>query len=423
MVMSRFTWFVALWVLCPAALLAQSLPPYVMVERIGGTGAFGPGASALTTAATAVYLDQFFPSTATQTSPLQTVSLPTVVNGAQLRLTDTGTGTTAGYFTRFSNGQGYVVGGYDANLGTASVATTAPASVFRTVAVITPSGSSFTVDTSTGFNDGGATPGPRSVASIDGTSSWTGTGSGIRYQNTPGSVTSTTSIVTNNLRSVRIQDSTLFFSTSSAMFMAGTAGSAPTASVTPTALPGSFNNSPAGSNGTGTPIANSFYFFNNPLNANTWNGTTYNTLYLADERTAANGGGIQRWVYDGTNWVNTGSLGYTLNGNGGGVRGLSASIDLTNPLQPLVNLWATSIQTSANNLVFLSDTLSAGSGSFGSFTTLATAPTNTVFRGVDIAAIPEPTTVIFLGGAGLMTAGAFFYRRRRQRALLEKPVR
>jgi hypothetical protein len=405
----------------PLSTYAQALPGYIMVERIGGTGSYGAGASALSNSATALFLDQFNPTTVSQTLPVQTLSLPTAGAGSQLIVTDSGTTTTAGYFTRFSNGQGYTVSGYNAILSTAAVASSAPGTINRSIAVITPNGSSFNLDSSSGFNDGGATPTFRSVASVDGATFYAGTSSGIRFQNTPGTVSATTSIVTNNLRTVRMQDSSLFFNTTNGIFLAGTTGTPPTASVTPTQLPAALVAS-----GTGAPLSNSFYFFNNPLNNNTWSTTNYNTLYVADERTAANGGGILRWIFDGTNWVFTGATAYTANGNGGGLRGLTASIDLSTPSSPVVNLWATSLQTNANNLVFLSDTLTAGGGTFGAFSTLATSPTNTVFRGVElglVAAVPEPATVALLVGVSVLGASTLLYRRRQLHLQRESNLR
>ncbi len=401
-----------LFLLSPVSVWAQALPDYPMVLRVGGTADYGAGPSSLTTSATAVFLDQFQPLTFGQTSPLQTVAMPTNISGSQLRLTDGGLTTTAGYFTRFSNGQGYTVSGYNAAIGTTGVASSAPGTINRTIGVITANGTGFQVDTSTGFNDGGASPAFRSVTSVDGSSYYAGTSSGIRYQNTPGSVTSTQSIVTNNLRTVRIQDNTLFFNTTNGIFQAGPVGNPPTSSVTGTQLPGAISSQ------TGNPSAYQFYFFNNPLNSNTWSNTNYNTLYVADDRIASSDGGLQRWIFNGNEWFRSAIRPYELNGNLGGLRGLTAVMDLSNPSAPLVHLWATSTLSNGNHLVYLSDTLTANSGFFGDgFETLATAPANSAFRGVELSliAVPEPATIVLFAGLSLGLAGTIYYRRQLRR--------
>jgi len=134
-----------------------------------------------------------------------------------------------------------------------------------------------------------------------------------------------------------------------------------------------------------------FYLFNNPLNANNWNGTGFDTLYVADDRTDTNGG-VQRWVYNGTTWVLSGTM-----NSSGGLRGLTATIDTSGP-SPAVNLWSTTVTTTDNNaVIYLQDTLSANSGTFGSVTTLANAGTGSYFRSVELGiAVPEPSSYLLL---------------------------
>src|SRR5262249_33444533 len=106
------------------------------------------------------------------------------------------------------------------------------------------------------------------------------------------------------------------------------------------------------------------------------------TVYVADDRAIASGGGVQRWNYNGTTW----SLVYTLTaGLTAGTRGLTGVVDLSgNPV-----LFATTAD-STSKLVTVTDM-----GSSSAFSTLATAGVNTAFRGVVFApqngTTPTPT--------------------------------
>ena len=101
-----------------------------------------------------------------------------------------------------------------------------------------------------------------------------------------------------------------------------------------------------------------------------------NTLYVADDRTLANGGGIQKWAFDGLTWT----LQYTLStGLTHSCRGLTASTS-----GGITTLWATSSDattgSTGNKLITTVDT-----GASSAFTTVATAPANTAYRGIDFA--------------------------------------
>jgi hypothetical protein len=178
-------------------------------------------------------------------------------------------------------------------------------------------------------------------------------------------------------------------------------GTLPTGTVTTTLLPGT------SVSGTGTPSPYGFALLDNPLNTNDWNGTGFNTLYMADDRTAANGGGIQRWVYDGTTW----GLTETFSTGGVGSRGLAFDFDETNNV---VTIFSTTAVSAANSLFQVTDTLTASSGAFSAFLSLATAPSNTFFRQVDFAPVPEPATVLGIAALGLGAGG--YVRRRWSRA-------
>jgi hypothetical protein len=105
-------------------------------------------------------------------------------------------------------------------------------------------------------------------------------------------------------------------------------------------------------------------------------------LYIADDRSSGQGG-IQRYDLVGGTWT----LAYTLAPSAtSGCRGLSGFSQ-----GGVTTLWAT---TTNNLLVTVTDT-----GAASTFTTLATAPVNTAFRGLRY--LPEPTTLQRLpGGCG-----------------------
>ncbi|NDC43140.1 MAG: hypothetical protein EBZ77_16595, partial [Chitinophagia bacterium] len=98
--------------------------------------------------------------------------------------------------------------------------------------------------------------------------------------------------------------------------------------------------------------------------------------YVADDRSIANGGGIQKWTLSGGVW----SLAYTLatgSASTVGARGVTADFSGANPI-----VYATTAETSLNRLIKITDT---GASSGATATTLATAGTNTIFRGLAFA--------------------------------------
>jgi MYXO-CTERM domain-containing protein len=85
------------------------------------------------------------------------------------------------------------------------------------------------------------------------------------------------------------------------------------------------------------------------------------------------------------------------------MRGLTGVV--TGNAVQLYGITAVSTGTGANHLVTLSDTLDGTSAP--SFSTLATAPLNCVFRGVALAPVPEPSSVVLgLFGVGMLAAVA-----------------
>jgi hypothetical protein len=116
------------------------------------------------------------------------MALPTTVNGAQKRLTMSGSATSEGALSLSADGRYVTLAGYDAPVGTASVASTAGSTVNRVVGRLAADG---TLDTSTsttalsGNNIRGAT-------TDDGSRFWAVGPGGVQYFGSPGSSTSTT---------------------------------------------------------------------------------------------------------------------------------------------------------------------------------------------------------------------------------------
>jgi hypothetical protein len=90
------------------------------------------------------------------------------------------------------------------------------------------------------------------------------------------------------------------------------------------------------------------------------------TAYVADDRSTANGGGIQKWTKVGGIW----SLAYTF---GSSSRGLTVDYSGVNPV-----IYATTSETSNNSIIKINDL-----GSTSTASTLRSAGVNYVFRGID----------------------------------------
>ena len=133
------------------------------------------------------------------------------------------------------------------------------------------------------------------------------------------------------------------------------------------------------------------------------------TIYVADDDSASPAtGGLQKWLLSSGSWSKV----WTAVPDGAtGMRGLTGLV--TGSSVQLFGITAMSTGSAANSLVSLSDTL--GDTIAPSFTTLATADANYVFRGVAIAPVPEPATV-GIGFSGLAALAVARRIRRRQAA-------
>ena len=348
----------------------------------------GTGAAAITSAATSTFLDEYDKDAPAQAAPSQTLALPTSVSGSNRALTLSGT-AVEGFVSQTLAGDHLVIAGYDAVPGTGSPQSSASTTVNRVVGLVNIN--TFAIDTTTALTNAHSTSNIRSAFSTDGFNIWTGGGG-----STPAGVTYATLGATT---AIRINTSGTSGTTrrvvdvfNNQLYISGASTGGPNFAIN--------------SVGTGIPIVPSAEA-NLPGMPVAATHSTYdywfkdaNTVYLADDGTAANGGGIQKWVLSSGTW----SLAYTLLNNGTAntpARGLTGAVDgAGNAI-----LWATT-GTSPTTLIKVVDT---GAGSAA--TVLATAGTNMAFRGVEFVNVPEPASLALLGLGGLAVLGML--RRRR----------
>ena len=317
----------------------------------------GTGAAALNANATAVFLDEYSPAGAL----VQSIPLPTTDSGANQTLTASGSANSEGLLTRSTDGNYLVLAGYDAAVGTASITTSGSSSISRVIGRISATGA---VDTTTAISDitAGATSAgnPRSATSTNGTDLWMDASvNGIRYT-TLGSTTSTQlSTTVTNLRQANIFNGQLYVSSQSGAFRLSTVGTG-----TPTTSGQTTTNLPGYPTATTSPYG----FFFADLNAGV---AGVDTVYVADDNGAGATGGIQKYSLVGGVWTANGSIAST-----SGLRGITGTVNGSN-----VTLYITNPST----LLTVTDTTGYNATIAGTLTTVATAGTNTAFRGVAFA--------------------------------------
>ena len=365
-----------------AQTITAFTPGDVVVYRVG-TG------TALTNAGTAVFLDEYNPTTGNLdgSMALSTLATPLVASG---------TAGSEGLLNLSANGQYLVATGYDAavgttNTGNTSITGTTSTAVPREVATV--SGTGAVVQTT--INNYSANN-IRSAASPDGTTIYTsGANTGILQvvsgaSNTTGTLVSATitgGTALTNTRAIGIYNGQLLFSTGAGTTRIDTLGSASAPAGPAAPLPGISS----------TSINAPYQFAAVTL---TLGGTTSDTLYVAD-----NGAGlIQKFSLVGGTFTLTGTVALA------GVTGLTAEAVAGGELL---------VVTTTANIETLTDTSGAGGTLNGTLTNLVTAATNEAFRGdafapsLVVTGVPEPSTwaATLLGAIGL--GGLLRLRRRR----------
>ncbi len=322
---------------------AAFTPGNLVIYRIGD------GSATLASPATPAFLDEY----TTAGVLVQSIALPTTVNGANKRATGSGTATSEGLISRSVDGQYLVAVGYDAAVGTTSVTATTSAAVNRVVARVAADGS---IDTTTALTDAHTGSNPRGVATNDGTAFWTtGGAGGIRYSLLGGTTSVQLSTTTTNLRGVGIFGSQLYISSGSGTTHVATVGSG-----IPTTNGQTITNLP------GYPTTGSQYqFFFADLSAGV---AGVDTLYVVDD-TAGN---IQKYSLVAGTWTANGTVSLS------SVRGLTATVNAG-----VVTLYV----TNGSTLQTLTDSSGYNATISGALSSLATAPTNTAFRGIAFAPV------------------------------------
>ena len=332
-------------------------PPTFRVVRIGD------GTTELSAASAAAFIEERRWDGQLVGSPL---ALPTAASGAQAPLTLSGIATSEGALALSLDGRYLALPGYATSPGRGSVASST--NVERVVARIDAAGA---VDTTTRLGEAFSGTNARSAASVDGAAFWVGgAAGGVWYAALGGA--GLTQIVSSpdNVRLVALFGDRLYgCSGTSPMATIFTVGNGrPTTGAQEVAALAGLPRSGM------SPYAFAF-FDRNPTVAG------LDTLYLTDDRspeTDGTGGGIQKWTFDGTAWSRVATFIAVGDGRASfrGVTGIATSFG--------VALVASTAESSPNRLVIFVD---EGSSSVTG-TVIATAPANTIFRGVALS--PQP---------------------------------
>ncbi|MDI1484285.1 hypothetical protein [Polyangium sp. y55x31] len=322
----------------------------------------GDGVTTLSSAASPVSLEwRLTDGSATPGAP-GTTAMPQSTSGSNYTFTLSGTASSEGHLSLSANGKYVFLAGYAAGVGTANVSTQSADVVPRVVGRVDAFGN---VNTSTLVSGAFSGSNVRGATSSDGTSIWVSgnstTTGGIQFI-TLGAVFPT-QILSNplNTRCVHAAGGQLYATSGAGTFVnVFTVGSGlPTSSgQTATSLPG-----------LPTASASPYGFALLDLSAAI---AGPDTLYIADDRSPASGGGIQKWTFDGFSW----SLAATWNDGTAGVRGLAAK-----PSGAGVQIVATTSENNENRVLAVFDDGSA----FPEIVIATIAPPNTVFRGVAFA--------------------------------------
>lgn len=335
----------------------------------GGPGAaqafwvvrLGDGSVPLTGAAAPVYLDRRLTDGSEVAAP---IALPVILQGNNNPFTISGSAVSEGNLALSADGKWVTLAGYAAPVATLSVSTSQALTFPRLVARVDASG---TADTSTRVDGAFNGSNVRSAATKDGTGFWVsgnsaGGSGGVHYVLYGAKSGTQILSVPSNARFVDIAGGQLYASSGTGAFVnVFTVGSGlPTAlGQTATSLPGM------------PTVDASPYAF--ALLDRSQSVAGVDTLYVADDRTPASGGGIQKWQFDGSQWTLTATW------SGGlvaGVRGLAAKV-----AGDAVVLVATTAEASENHVITAVDD---GSSS-PVLTVIATAAPNTIYRGVAFA--------------------------------------
>jgi hypothetical protein len=390
--MGKWRLFLISWVAAIAAMpLVAAAVPFtngnVVVVRSGDDTYASAGGAAVP-----AYLDEY----TLDGTLVQSIPMGDYGDAVNPQFTLNGGDHNGGFISRSYDGQYLVLAGYNAPLGTPSVASTAPTSTMyqRTIARVTLSDG--TIDTSTKLADSGYSSDIKSAASLDGNQFWAVGGNSstkVRYASSLGATTAA-KVVSNsnsyfaiNIFKDTVGDPQLYVSRGSSSNAVNRiysgANKLPT-STSSTSVSGVFS-----------ALASTSTYDYLLMDSN--------TLYLTDDDNNDGSAGVQKWTFDGTTWTYqytlTAGLSYP------NLRGLSGcDVDINGTTYPVL------VATDGNGQ-FMYRIVDWGAGA--SWAVVAQAPANTSFQDVVVPyalLTPEPTSLLLLGLAGL------FCLRRRRRA-------
>jgi hypothetical protein len=391
-----FLLFILALGLAGATLRAQSLSSFtagdLVVEEIGN------GTTALTSAATPIFLDEYTPTG----TLVGNVALPTT-NGSGLDgVTDSGSAGTDGFITLSPNGEYIAFGGYNDAVGNASVTSSSSSTVERVDGTVDVNGNITT--TLLGTTEFSATN-IRGAFATDPTDVWANghgnnTTDGIWYTNG----TTSTLVANQNLRTIGYADGQLLAANATNILMVGSG------------LPTSGNVNPTTTSlitTSGTALEQ-FVFVTEPGSS----VTGPNTLYVANS--GSNSTAILKYTLtSGTTlsgtWVATGSANISAASSTStvGAFGLTGVVNGNGS----VSIYGTTSGSASTTGVLFGLTDSSGyDGTLsGGVVDIANASANETFRGVtfapESAVVPEPSVYAMLFGAGAL--GLAVARRRR----------
>lgn len=245
----------------------------------------GSGDAAMTSGiAQRVYLDEYTPCG----QLVRSIAMPNTVIGSNRRLTlPVSTEYSDGILTLSQDGQSLALGGYDANVGTASVSTTTSATVNRVVGVINAAG---TVNTSTAFSNRFNAGLVRSAVA-DGSNLWvTGNSSGVVYAALGSTGTTSTVVATLTANSLSIYGGQLYAATGATNFRMASVGTG-----LPTIAGNTFVNFP-GYATAGTSPTQHFL-------THIGSGSGANVLYIVDNNL------LKKYSLVSGSWVANGTIG------------------------------------------------------------------------------------------------------------------
>ena len=357
------------------AFAAPFTPGNLVIYRVGN------GTNPLSTSGALVFLDEYH----TSGTFVQTISLPEDSPGV-IGLVASSTNVAEGLLTRSISGRYLALTGFKAAVTATDLPSSVASSVSRSVGTATWDG---VVSVTTALQNFSSGTSPRSALTSDNGSFWVSGGSGGLHLATLGATSSTqlTASLPASLRQIQAFGGQLYVSINSGTLRLATVG-------------------------TGLPVTSGQTFTNLPGISST-NSTSPYGFFLADLSTAVAGNdtlyiaddslGLQKFSLVSGTWTANGSVGTDADD----YRGLTATVNGTS-----VTLFATikggAGATGGGQLVKLTDTSGYNATISGTPAVLATAATNTAFRGVAFAPYNLPDLTVDLAAPATALAGTSF---------------